>query len=136
MMQLRRAAALAVIVATALLPAVSVLLQLEATSDWYRLRDDPMSVFDRRYAPLRTALGSQTVVGYLAPTTQDSPAGRAHFYMSRYALAPVQVVEGIEPTLVVADGVIDRSRLPGEFSVRRDFGGGLLLLERTEPKRQ
>ena len=132
MRRVRLAVALAAVIAAALLPAAGVVQQLASSPDWDRPRDDPISAFERRYAPLRAALGGETVIGYLAPTAGDSPAARAHFYMSRYALAPVQVVDGIEPSLVVADGIADRQRLPPELAVRRDFGDGLLLLERRE----
>lgn len=131
-MRARLSVALGCVVAAALLPAFGVFQQLVSSPGWYRLRDDPISAFERRYAPLRAALGSERVVGYLAPVAQDSPAARAHFYMSRYALAPVQVVDGTEPSLVVADGIAESSRVPAELTVRRDFGGGLLLLERPQ----
>ena len=131
MRRVRIAVAVGGIAAAALLPALVIVQQLAASPNWYRPGEDSISAFERRYAPLRAALGTTTVVGYLPAASQDSAEARAQFYMSRYALAPVQVVDGLDAALVVADGVTDRGRLPAAFSVRRDFGRGLLLLERT-----
>jgi hypothetical protein len=43
----------------------------------------------------------------------------------------VQVVADAEQALVVADGVTDIGRVAPHLRVRRDFGNGLLLLERA-----
>ena len=61
------------------------------------------------------------------------PPSSPTLYMTRYALAPVQVVVEADAPLVIADGVKDRGALPPELTVRQDFGGGLLLLERRAP---
>lgn len=123
--------ALVAVCAAALMPAMSVLLQLATNDNWSPLGDDSITIFERRYAPLRDALNGQTVVDYREPDVGDSTAKLAHFYMTRYALAPVQVVVDSDAPLVVADAVKDPGQLPPELSVRQDFGGGLLLLERS-----
>jgi hypothetical protein len=128
MRRLRIAVALTAIAAAALLPAVVLLLQLATTEDWYRAGTDSPSAFERRFAPLRDALRDQREVGYLAPDSNDSDALRAHFYMTRYVLAPVHVRDDTDASLIVAD--IGARGVPPELAVRRDFGNGLLLLER------
>jgi hypothetical protein len=131
MTRIRIAIALIAVCAAALRPAMSVFLQLATNDNWYRPGADAITSFERRYAPLRDALSGQTVVDYREPDVGDSTAKLAHFYMSRYALAPVQVVIESDAPLVIADGVKDPSRIAPEFTVRQDFGGGLLLLQRN-----
>lgn len=125
--------ALAAVIAAALLPTLAVLVQLAQSPDRFRPRDDALSAFERRYAALREVLHDVPVVGYVAPAASaDAAAHTAHFYMTRYTLAPVQVLDDADQALVVADGLPDRSRVPSGFTVRRDFGNGVLLLERSE----
>jgi len=129
--QLRRAAATAALVATALLPAVGTLMQLSRPEAW-RPHEDDLSRFERRLAPLRAALSGVAVVGYVDPTGRDgTPAAIARLYMTRYVLAPVQVIQGVDQDLVVAIGTLEPNLLSRRFRVRQDFGGGLLLLERS-----
>jgi hypothetical protein len=119
--------ALVLIAVAALLPAVSLLLELGQIG--WRRRDDAISAFDRRLAPLRDAVRGQEAIGYLPPGgSLEAPGGAAHFYMTRYALAPVIVVAEQQQPMIVADGVGDRGRLPPDLEIARDFGGGLFLL--------
>jgi hypothetical protein len=121
--------AMALLGAAALLPALGLALQLGG-SGWQTAADE-LGAFDRRLTPLRAALRGEARVGYLPPGgSLGARGGAAHFSLTRYALAPVLVVVGAEPGLVVADGVVDRARVPPELEVARDFGGGLLLLRR------
>lgn len=120
------------VVLAALLPTVGVILQLRETPNWYRPRDDDVSAFERRYVELRRELAGETPVGYLAPSRLDPAARKAHLYMTRYVLAPTLVRDGPMTQLVVADLVGDASELPRRYIVRRNFGNGLLLLERRQ----
>src|SRR5262249_13742817 len=130
-MRMTRAnAALAAVIVAALLPAAGIFLNVAANPAILRRQDDPMSTFERRVAPLRDVLSSERVVGYLAPAQIADRT--AHFYSVRYALAPVQVLDEVDLPLVVADGVTDPQHLPSQLRVRRDFGDGLLLLERVQ----
>ena len=124
--------ALACVVAAALLPAIGVVFQMFAMPDWYRPRDDPISSFERRFVAVREALRGQDMIGYLAPQTLDAEARRGHLYMVRYVLAPTHIRDSARRPLILADYVADRSTLPPNFRVKRDFGGGLLLLERVD----
>jgi hypothetical protein len=119
--------ALGSVVATALLPALGVIVTTATNPGVLRRRDDPISAFERRVAPLRATLQGEREVGYLPPAHVDR---EAHLYTMRYALAPVQVVEDASLALVVADAA-DAGALPAHLRVRRDFGQGLLLLERV-----
>lgn len=120
---------LAVVIAAALLPAVSVFVQVATNPQTFRPRDDPISAFERQLAPLRETLRGERIVGYLAPA--QVPDRAAHLYTVRYVLAPVQVIDSIEEPIVVAEGVADGQHLPAQLRVRRDFGRSLLLLERA-----
>lgn len=124
--------ALVCVIGAALLPAIGVVLQLIAMPDWYRPRDDPISSFERRFVVVREALRGEDMIGYLPPQTLDAAARRGHLYMTRYALAPTHIRESTKRPLILADLVADRSTLPSNFRVKRDFGGGLLLLERVD----
>jgi len=125
----RRRVALAALIIAALLPAAGVFMDVVRNPAMLRQNDDPISAFERRLAPLRAALRSEAVVGYLAP---EQVAHRtAHLFTMRYALAPIRVLNKSDLPLVVADGVIDARHLPPQLRVRRDFGQGLLLLEQA-----
>lgn len=119
--------ALAVLILVALQPAAGVLIDVASNPTVLRLRDDPISRFERHLAPLREALRGERVVGYLPPTQAVDRI--AHLYSVRYALAPLPVLDQIDLPLIVADGVADPQHLPPELRVRRDFGDSLLLLE-------
>jgi hypothetical protein len=71
------------------------------------------------------------VVGHLA-TPGSAETQTANLYLARYTLAPTRVTDDAARTLVIADGVPDRAHLPDRYTVRRDFGNGLLLLERLD----
>jgi hypothetical protein len=129
----RTLAAITAVTATALLPAVGVVVQLAHPSTWYRGTDD-VSVWDRLFEPLRTELHGVTKVGYFEVKGRARSATDARTYMTRYALAPIDVVGSVDADLVIAMGV-DPARLPSHFRVRRDFGNGLLLLERERTGR-
>ena len=124
----RARAAVALLVATAMLPALAVAPQFAHWQPRARRVSEPVSAFESRFAPLREALRDRTVVGYLAPAVADATAAVQHLYLTRYALAPVLVLDDRSQADIVADGVRDATRLPAHLEVVRDFGGGLLLL--------
>jgi hypothetical protein len=122
-------AALGVVMLVALLPAAGIFMEVAGSPSMFRRRDDPISVFDRRLAPLRERVRTASVVGYLAPPLIEDRA--AHLYALRYALAPVQVQDDPNLPLVVADGVTHGQVVPEQMRVGHDFGDGLLLLEQV-----
>lgn len=128
----RPSLALGLIVVAALLPAFDISQQLRNPEIW-QARQDPMTEFDRRLAPLRAALGEEMVVGYLPPAgSLDAAAAAAHFTMTRYALAPVLVENDLTRALIVADGTNPR-HVPAQLEIARDLGEGLLLLRPRTP---
>ena len=129
MTRTRVAAALAAVVIAGLIPAFSVFMQLTSAPDW-QPAPDTISTFEQHYAALREAVRGQREVGYLPPPAKTPSTALSHFYLTRYTLAPVQVMVESPAPLAVADAIVDRSRLPADFTVRQDFGNGLLLLER------
>lgn len=131
MRRARFIAAVACVAFAALLPAAGVVLQLASTSDLFRPRDDPVSEVDRRYAALRETLRGERVVGYVPPVPPTTKAYNAYLVIARYTLAPTHVVYNTRQRLLIVDGVAGRSSVPPDFTVRRDFGDGLVLLERA-----
>ena len=120
--------ALAILIATALLPAAGVLQDAATNPATFHRGEDQLTAFERHLAPLRETLRGERVVGYLAPTQLDRTA---HLYSVRYALAPLKVVDELDQPLVIADGVTDLQVIPSSLRVRRDFGDGLFLLEQA-----
>jgi len=121
--------ALAAVMVAALLPAAGIFTEVVSNPMMFRRRDDPISVFDRRLAPLRDSVRTEREVGYLASPQLEDRA--AHLYAVRYALAPVQVRDNPNLPLVVADSVVAGQPVPDQLRVRHDFGEGLLLLEQV-----
>lgn len=121
--------AVAAVLVAALLPAAGIFTQAATTPEVLTWRHDPISRFERHVAPLRRELRGQRMVGYLeSPRIADRTA---HLYTLRYTLVPVQVVDDVDQPSVVADGVVEGQPIPPQLRVRRAFGDGLLLLERT-----
>ena len=105
---------------------------------------DEISNYEQRFAELRKVLPAHGVVGYLGhpeprgSTPRDSNAAALlHFrryLLAQYTLAPLLLIESTEPEFVV--GNFDRdAAIPEPTGLRlvRDFGGGLVLLRRSEP---
>jgi hypothetical protein len=102
---------------------------------WSRRAPDPVTVNDRRFAPVLRALPAHGVVGYLSSLPSDklfnSALGVAHFYLTQYALSPVIVVNDANRELVVADAYRGRRiAAPPPLVLLRDFGNGVALFVR------
>jgi hypothetical protein len=97
---------------------------------------DEITLYLRRFEPLRKALPARATVGYEAdsedPLTDRQEVKR--FYLTQYALAPVIVAAGVDRDLVIANYRdpsscrICRSR---NFILVNDFGQGLMLFRRS-----
>lgn len=88
-----------------------------------------------RYAPLRPLLAGVSVIGYVADYPPDRDAVGSPYYVAQYVLAPVVLVEGAAPPLVLVDGPPDRHRLPGppgRVHLVADLGNGVRLYRRTD----
>lgn len=104
---------------------------------------DEISVYERRFEALKSMLPSRGVIGYLGyrPTPGSTPeeanaAALQHFrryLLAQYALAPLLLVEGTAPDLVIGnfDGSAPVQPPPG-FRLLRDFGSGVVLYRRAE----
>jgi len=103
---------------------------------------DEISTYESRFQQLRSALPARGVVGYLGhpdPTGstpgEQNAASLLHFkrhLLAQYALAPVLLLEGIEPEFVVGNfdpGTVPST--PAGFRIVRDFGDGLVLFRRA-----
>ena len=105
---------------------------------------DEISANDRRFARLRSGLPAGGVVGYLGdpepagPTAREANAAALlHFrrqLLAQYALAPVVLMPGTGPDLVVGNfhGSTVPSVPPG-FLLADDFGDGVILFRRAAP---
>jgi hypothetical protein len=106
---------------------------------------DEISIYERRFAELRTMLPPRGVVGYLghprptgATPGDSSAAALLHFrryLLAQYTLSPLLLVESTEPEFVVGNfdpGTTDMPMTAG-LRVVRDFGDGLVLLQKAGP---
>jgi glycosyltransferase involved in cell wall biosynthesis len=127
--------------------AVSTVHWLREAAAWpRRIGRDEISVNDRRFVELRDLLPSSGRVGYLGDPAlggdtpeEENATALQHFrryLLAQYALAPVVLVEDIEPDLVVGNFDADAVRPPPDgFELLRDFGGGLVLYRYRGPAR-
>jgi hypothetical protein len=101
-----------------------------------RVGKDEITLYLRRFEPLRRVLPAHATVGYEADS-EDALTDRQEvrrFYLTQYALAPVIVVAGVDRGLVVGN-----YRDPGtcrickskDFMLAGDFGDGLMLFRRA-----
>jgi hypothetical protein len=105
---------------------------------------DAISAYERRFDGLRRSLPPRGVIGYLGypdPTappsdTVLSPA-LLHFrryLLAQYTLAPLLLVEGTTPALVVGNFEPGAERSPpAGFETIGTFGDGLVLFRRSGP---
>jgi hypothetical protein len=89
---------------------------------------------EQRLQALRAALPQRGVVGFVSDATRSSDR-RKRQRLASYVLSPLLVVESTEWPLVIgdfSDSEQSTQRIPPGFTVRRDFGNGILLLARDE----
>ncbi|MFQ5666425.1 MAG: hypothetical protein ACE5I7_08330 [Candidatus Binatia bacterium] len=139
--RVRACAAVGLLAAFALFSAARTLRHAAPVLLRGRLPADRITMNEGRFAALRTALAGHGVVGYLSPLPPDKLAssvqGIAQFYLTQYALAPVIVVNDPTQRFVVAN-FFGRAAPPARVHrphlvTVHDFGGGVILLERTDP---
>jgi len=91
-----------------------------------------MTQRDERFEPLRSAL-PRRLVGYVTDVTDDVETQK-RMMLAQFSLAPAILVLGSEYTPIVADFSNPASTglgLGTEFAVIRDFGNGVMLLDRA-----
>jgi hypothetical protein len=124
--------------AVALLVVPPLLANLSGFGDVLRSlhrseRQDEVSAHEKRLEPLKAVLPERGVVGYVTDAADVEQAKR--FYMTQYVLAPLIVVEGATPRLVVGD-FSDTATADAHFDhgsiAAQAFGSGILLLTRTQ----
>jgi hypothetical protein len=91
---------------------------------------DKISDYEKRFAPLKNALPTRGVVGFVtdAPTRSER---EKHRYLTGYAVAPLVVAPGADWPLVVgdfSDPAVARHTSAGGLRVRDDLGSGLVVL--------
>jgi hypothetical protein len=125
--------ALALVLAYA---GVSVLRCLHRAAEWpSRAGQDEISAYERRFEALRPALPTRGVVGYLGDPEPNEEGALEHFrryLLAQYSLAPLLVVENLEPEFVVGNFYPGtKPAAPPGFRLVRDFGDGLVLFRQT-----
>jgi hypothetical protein len=112
-----------------------LLSQLDAILGVSAAPADHVTAFERRLAPLATAVQGQAVIGYHwpAPEVPLTPTESAHLFLSQYSVAPILLVNDPALPLVIADAAFRSERgpfvVPGGFAIVRDFDNGLFLLK-------
>jgi hypothetical protein len=123
--------ALALVLAYA---GVSMLRCLHRASEWPS-GQDKISAYQRRLEVLRPALPTRGVVGYLGDPDPNEEGALEHFrryILAQYSLAPLLVVENLEPELVVGNFYPGTTpAAPPGFRIVRNFGDGLVLFRRV-----
>jgi hypothetical protein len=112
-----------------------VWMRVEADEPGYRAIDEYLL----RFEECRSLLPRRGRVSYIGETIEGDGGElqtTANHLLAQYALAPLVVERGTVHDLVVANFTTSEAaagRLPGEFTIVRDFGNGVLLLRRTTP---
>ena len=93
-----------------------------------------ISRYAERFEALRAALPSRGTVGYYSDDTEDEGLSRNRFHVARFALTPVILVRSTDFEVVVGNfqsAAHARDLVQRGFSLRQDFGGGLMLFRKT-----
>lgn len=95
---------------------------------------EEVSRHEERFAAVRAMLPTRAVVGFATDAASRSEQS-SRFQMTRYALTPAVIVPGLDWPLVIGDfddPASARELVAQGFTVRQDFGGGVLLLEKPQ----
>jgi hypothetical protein len=94
---------------------------------------DEVTMYDRRFEELRKALPKRGLVGYVHDQTDEVETIKA-YYLTQYALAPIMVVHGIEPDLVVGNFSYPSEEtgksVPDDLIPIQNFGNGVILFRK------
>jgi hypothetical protein len=100
-----------------------------------RAGQDEISAYQHRLEVLRPALPARGVVGYLGDPDPNEEGALEHFrryLLAQYSLAPLLVVENLEPEFVVGNFYPGTTpAAPPGFRLVRNFGDGLVLFRQT-----
>ena len=104
----------------------------------YAVGRDLVTIYDRRFDELRSSLPDSGMVGYATDKEPQQVFSDSYaiqrFYLTRYALSPLIVVNDIDHKHVVGDFHDSPPRLEqyGEkgLAVVKDYGNGVILFER------
>jgi hypothetical protein len=100
---------------------------------------DSIGAYEARFAGLRGLLPPYGTVAYVNDVKEHNE-NRAAWALTQYALAPLIVVDSLDPGRVSGPWVVGNFhfRVPesvtaGRFRVIRNFGNGVFLFERENP---
>ncbi len=108
----------------------------------YSIGRDLVSVYDKRFRAVRQFLPENGVVGYITDNDPQEVFSDSYaiqrFYLTRYALSPLVVVNSTDQKHVVGDFHNSQPNIKDceskGLSVVKDYGNGVILFKRrTEP---
>ncbi len=101
---------------------------------------DKISLYEKRFAPLRNILSPNAVLGYVTDIPGDrvvsDPDSLARFYVTQYAIAPSVIVNTSDAGLVLGD-FIDKNKASANPDInglvpRVSLGNGVILFSREK----
>lgn len=101
----------------------------------YARGEDELTALSRRYDEVKAALPPDAVIGYVAyrrpEVVLEDPRTRFEFVAARYALAPIMVLNGPRPGIVLGNfpnpRALARHEADPAFELIQNFGGGVAL---------
>ncbi|MBL7070634.1 MAG: hypothetical protein ISS26_00470 [Candidatus Omnitrophica bacterium] len=104
----------------------------------YSIGRDVVTSYDRRYEAMRDSLPDSGAVGYITDKEPEELFSDSYavqrFFLTKYALSPLIVVNGIDKEYVVGDfqgGTPQKEEYDKwGLSMVRDFGKGAILFKR------
>lgn len=101
--------------------------------DRHAIGKDDVTIYDKRFEELRKVLPKRGLVGYVHDQTDELKTIQA-YYLTQYALAPIMVVHGVEPELVVGNfsysSAETEKSVPDNLIPIQNFGNGVILFRK------
>ena len=103
---------------------------------YIRHEPDQITLYEDRLAELKTVLQNQAIVGYVSDDEDRSDEEWMTYTRIQYVLAPIILVRGLKPNFVIGNFQYTQPDFEAyekeNLSLRRDFGHGVILLERMD----
>ena len=115
-----------------------VLFNLDVYHRFVEERGDPLletTPDEKRFEELRKVLPAGGRVGFISDKLRTSRrASLLRYFHTQYALAPIVLVEGTSPDLIIGNfGKFDPESIPEELILVRVFSSGLMLFRKSVP---
>jgi hypothetical protein len=103
--------------------------------DFSAVARDQASLYQARFESVRNILPTRGIIGYIGD--RDDPradrTSRKAYFLTQYTLAPLVLVKGIEPALIIANFHYfpeTQRHQEMELTLLTDFGNGVKLFSR------